>query len=308
MAVFTHIPAEQAAAHLAAFDIGTLKSLTPIGAGVENTNYRLSTTQGDYVLTLVERRTPPEALPFVVAFMAHLQKRGIPCPAVIADKNGETILPLAGRPAILTAFLSGATPARVETPHAAAAGELLAEMHKAAAGFRMQRENPVALPAWKKLIGACKTAPVYGLLRDELAWLEKNRPWGLPAGAVHADLFPDNAFFKDGQISGVFDFYFSCTDAYAYDFMATLGAWCFDDGIFAPERERAFSAAYQKIRPLSQDEKKSLPYFGRAAALRIVATRLYDQLHPAAGAVISPHDPFEHVRILQFHQSERFSC
>ncbi len=308
MAVFTHITETQAAAHLARFDIGALQTLSPIGAGVENTNYKLSTTAGDYVLTLVERRTPRDALPFIVAFMAHLQKRGIPCPAVIENADGAAIVPLAGRPAVITGFLPGATPERLDPPHAAAAGALLAKMHKAAADFKMQRENPVALPAWKKLIGDCRTAPVYDMLQGELAYLEKSRPWGLPAGAIHADLFPDNAFFKDGRISGVFDFYFSCTDALAYDFMATLDAWCFDDGVFASERARAFSEAYQKIRPLSAAEKKSLPYFGRAAALRIVATRLYDALHPAADAHITPHDPYEHVRILAFHQSENFSC
>ncbi len=308
MAVFTHITKEQAAEHLVAFDIGDVKGLDAISAGVENTNYKLATTAGDYVLTLVEKRTEPKDLPFIVAFMEHLQKRGIPCPAVIESREKQAIVPLAGRPAIITAFLQGAAVKELTPAHSGAAGALLAKMHKAAADFKPQRENPVALPAWKKLIGDCQAAPVYAGLQEELIWLEHNRPWGLPAGAVHADLFPDNAFFKDGKISGVFDFYFSCTDAFAYDFMVTLDAWCFDDGAFNPARAKEFAGAYQAVRPLGAEEKKSLPYFGRAAALRIVATRLYDQLHPAAGAHIAPHDPFEHVRILQFHQTENFSC
>ncbi len=308
MAVFTHITQEQAAEHLAAFDIGAVTALEPISAGVENTNYKLATSAGNYILTLVEKRTRAEDLPFIVAFMAHLQKRDIPCPAVIADKTGRAIVPLAGRPAVITDFLAGAAAKELTPAHAGAAGALLAKMHNAAADFKPRRENPVALPAWKKLIGDCAAAPVFAELQEELAFLANNRPWGLPAGAVHADLFPDNAFFQEEKISGVFDFYFSCTDAFAYDFMATLDAWCFDNGVFAPARARAFAAAYQALRPLSGEEKKSLPYFGRAAALRIVATRLYDQLHPAHGAHIAPHDPYEHVRILQFHQTEKFSC
>ena len=62
-----------------------------IAEGVENTNYDVQTTEGRYILTLVEKRASVEEVPFYVGFMNHLRMKGIPCPAVIAQKDGGEI-------------------------------------------------------------------------------------------------------------------------------------------------------------------------------------------------------------------------
>ena len=127
----------------------------------------------------------------------------------------------------------------------------------------------------------------------------------LPCGVIHADLFPDNIFFDpQGNISGVIDFYFACRDALAYDLMLTFNAWCFDgDGALDQGRAHAFIAAYQAIRPLSPEECRALPALGQAAGLRIIATRLYDWLHPVSTALIQPKDPRAYLPILRYHQN-----
>jgi homoserine kinase type II len=188
-------------------------------------------------------------------------------------------------------------------------GETLARMHKAGQGFAMTRENSMNIAEWTRLIGASSAKAdtvepgLTALLRDELAALAAGMPRGLPRGAVHADVFPDNVFFKGDKLSGVIDFYFACTDTLAYDLMLTLNAWCFDKS-GAPDRAKsaAMLDAYHRLRALDAEEIKSLPYFGRAAAVRIVATRLYDWLNPKKDALVTPKDPLEHVSILRFHR------
>jgi homoserine kinase type II len=44
------------------------------------------------------------------------------------------------------------------------------------------------------------------LITAELAHLEACWPEGLPAGVIHADLFPDNVFFLKDRLSGLIDF------------------------------------------------------------------------------------------------------
>jgi homoserine kinase type II len=305
MAVFTHISEEQLTRHLAQFDIGKLASFTGIAEGVENTNYKLITERGRFILTLFEKRTRAEDLPFFIAFMKHLHGRNIPCPGVIAARDGKEIVSLNDKPAIITSFLEGAGVRQIETFHVAQVGKLVAHMHLAVGSFTMRRESAMSLPAWKSLVSACAgKTDLLPLLQKELDYLEKNWPKNLPTGAVHADLFPDNVFFSGENLTGVIDFYFSCMDVFAYDLMLTLNAWCFEPAGLNRDKAALLLEAYQKERPLSEAEKNSLNFLGRAAALRIIATRLYDLLHPAAGAVITPKDPQEHVRILKFHQSE----
>lgn len=309
MAVYTQIEAAELRSVLGAFDIGELVSFEGVAEGVENTNYLVTTTAGRYILTLIEKRADPEELPFYIGFMEYLREKGIPCARVIPDRAGKRVHAVAGKPALLTAFLEGAWPKEIYAHHCQAVGELLAEMHKAARGFAMKRKNSLSFPAWKSLIHACGARAdelepgLYAELDAELDYLEQNWPKYLPRGVVHADLFPDNVFFMDERISGVIDFYFACWDALAYDLMLTFNPWCFDwKGDLDLGRARAFLDSYNRVRPLAKGELKALPFFGRAAAIRIIATRLYDWLHPVEGALVRAKDPMEHVKILRFHQ------
>lgn len=310
MAVYTHIDTPQLRSALLPFGIGEVRAYTGIAEGVENTNYKIETDDGAFILTLIEKRTNPDDLPFFTAFMRHLREQNIPCPAALTNDAGNAVFSLAGKSAVLTTFLEGAWPRDISSAHCREMGKTLASMHLAAKDFSLKRANTMALPAWKSLVHACRARAsevedaLFPFLDAELDYLEGNRPKFLPRSAVHADLFPDNVFFKDGRISGVIDFYFSCRETLAYDAMLTFNAWCFDKNKGMDiARAHAFFEGYQTHRAFSAAEIKSLPYFGRAAAMRIVATRLYDWLNPAQGAVVTPKDPMEHVRILRFHQT-----
>jgi homoserine kinase type II len=309
MAVYTHIDETELRALLADFDLGALLTWTGIAEGVENTNYAVETEKGRYVLTLVEKRASASELPFHTGFMDHLRARGIPCAAVLAGRDGQKIFAFKGKPALLTEFLPGAWPREITVPQCRAVGGLTGQMHRAGRDFPMKRKNQLSLQAWRGLIHACGSRAdeiergLFAFLEVELNFLEAHWPKYLPRGAVHADLFPDNVFFDGEKVSGVIDFYFSCTEALAYDLMLTLNPWCFDwKGELDVEKSRALLEAYHRARPLTKNEIKSLPFFGRAAAMRIIATRLYDWLHPVEGAMVRAKDPLEHVKILRFHQ------
>lgn len=311
MAVYTRITETDLKECLSRFDLGALESFEGIADGVENTNYRLTTDQNRYILTLFEKRVNPEELPFYLSFMQHLQLAGIACPRAAMDKDGKHVFNIGGKPAIITTFLDGAWPKDgITAAHCAAVGATLARMHNAAATFHPKRRNTMALPAWRSLIHATATEAdklehgLFAALDAETDALEKNWPRSLPRGAVHADLFPDNVFFIGSNISGVIDFYFACTDLFAYDLMLTLNPWCFDkDGNLDTGKSSALLAAYHALRPLSAAEIQALPLMGRAAALRIIATRMYDWFNPAKDAVVTPKDPREHIRILRYHQN-----
>ena len=62
-------------------------------------------------------------------------------------------------------------------------------------------------------------------------------------------------------------------------------------------------AGYQMNRLLDHVEKQSMHILLRGAAIRILITRLYDQLYHPAGAFVIPKDPLEYFSILQFHQT-----
>ncbi len=309
MAVYTRVPEDELRAFLAGYRIGAVLAVRGIAEGVENTNYLIEAESGRYVLTLYEKRVDPADLPFFLGLMEHLARRGIPSPLPVHDREGRVIRELAGRPAALVTFLEGSSPRRIEPAHCAELGRGLARMHLAGADFPMRRPNALSVGSWRGLLEPYLPRAdelEAGLSRElarELDELERESPRALPSGVVHADLFPDNALFVGGRLSGIIDFYFACNDLFAYDIAICLNAWCFErEREFNITKARALLRGYREVRPLAPAEVEALPVLARGAAVRFLATRLQDWFGRIEGALVRPKDPMEYVRKLRFHR------
>jgi homoserine kinase type II len=310
MAVYTDVTADELTQFIAGYEIGALLSYKGIAEGVENSNFLVHTTAGNFILTLYEKRVAERDLPFFLGLMEHLAARGITCPQPVKNKNGGMLGRLAGRPAAIVTFLDGLWIRRPNAGHCAAVGEALAGLHLAGGDFAQQRPNALGMESWRGLYEHAKPRgdSVRPGLCDEIAKeldaLEKSWPRGLPAGVIHADLFPDNVFFLGDKLSGLIDFYFACTDTLAYDVAVCLNAWCFEpDHTYNVTKGRALLKAYGKARVLSAGEIAALPVLSRGAATRFLLTRLVDWLAVPDGALVKPKDPLEYYRKLRFHQS-----
>ncbi len=310
MAVYTEVSDDELSAFMAGYDIGDVVSLKGIAEGVENSNYLMQTTRGPYILTLYERRTKVEDLPFFLGLMEHLAKSGVQCPVPVKDKRGQALQTLSGKPAVIISFLQGMWPRKVAAAHCAELGAALATLHQAGLSFGMKRANNLSLDGWRDLYARTGAAAddveagLQNLIGAELEALGKAWPKdGLPAGVIHADLFPDNVFFLDGKCSGLIDFYFACTDFLAYDIAVCLNAWCFEsDGSFNITKASRLLSSYESVRPLTALEKEKLPLFCRGSALRFLLTRLFDWVNTPAGAMVKRKDPREYLQKLNFHR------
>jgi len=310
MAVYTEVGEAELAAFLAEYDIGAPEALKGVAEGVENSNYLLTTTRGQYFLTLYEKRVDPADLPFFLGLLDHLAARGIVCPRPIHGRDGSALRQLAGRPASITTFLHGLSPRRPETRHCAAIGTALARLHEAGGDFAPHRANALSVAGWRPLFEQSRAdadgvAPgLAAELAGELALLERDWPRGLPSGVIHADLFPDNVLFRGPELSGLIDFYFACNDSLAYDLAVCLNAWCFEpDRSCNVTKARALITAYDQARPLSRGEREALPLLARGAALRFLLTRLYDWINTPATALVKRKDPLEYLAKLRFHRN-----
>jgi homoserine kinase type II len=298
LSVYTPVSDAQAAEWLRSYSIGTLVALEPIKAGIENSNFFLTTTQGRYVLTLFER-LPADELPFYLDLMAHLARHGIPSPAPIADLSDQYLQHLNGKPAALVTRLPGRSLEHPGEKECAELGALLARMHLAGRSYPAYLENPRG-PRWWRFAAAEVRRFLDGkrvqLLDDEMAFQAQHRFPDLPRGPVHADLFRDNALFEKGRISGVIDFYFAGVDCLLFDVAVCANDWCVDasHGLEAA-RTRALLEAYEAVRPLAVLEREAWPVMLRAAALRFWLSRLYDFHLPRPGMLVHAHDP-EHFR------------
>jgi homoserine kinase type II len=310
MAVYTDVAAEELAAFLSTYEIGDMLSYKGIAEGVENSNFQLHTTAGNFILTLYEKRVAADDVPYFLSLMAHLAARGVRCPQPAKSRGGDVFGTLSGRPAAIINFLEGVWPRRPNAAHCAGVGEALAKMHIAGRDFPLVRKNPLSVKGWRPLFDRSASRAdsiqhgLCDLVKRELDHLEAHWPGDLPDGVIHADLFPDNVFFLGDKLSGLIDFPFACNDILAYDVAICLNAWCFEpDHSFNVTKARAFLGAYGRERKLSPAEQAALPLLARGAAVRFLLTRLVDFLDVPSGAMVRPKDPLEYARKLRFQQS-----
>jgi len=298
LSVYTPVSEAELDEWLRNYSVGRLQALEPIKAGIENSNFFVTTTQGKYVLTLFER-LPAAELPFYLALMAHLARHGIPSPAPIADLSDQYLQHLNGKPAALVTRLPGRSLERPGVAECGELGALLARMHLAGRSYPAYLENPRG-PKWWRLAAAdvkpFLTSEESTMLEEELAFQAQHRFADLPRGPVHADLFRDNALFENARISGVIDFYFAGVDCLLYDVAVCANDWCLDAKFgLEPGRSDALLAAYEAVRPLAPTEREAWPVMLRAAALRFWLSRLHDFHLPRPGMLVHAHDP-EHFR------------
>lgn len=310
MAVFTAVSADDARALLAHYELGDFVALRGIESGIENSNYFLTTTRGEYVLTLFERLSAAQ-LPFYLNFTSHLAMHGLPVPGPKVDREGRALFMLRGKPAAIVSKLHGQPVAQPSPAQCAQLGATLARMHLAALSFEGTQPNLRGLAWWQEVVpqirpflGTAQRALIDDELQFQTALAAQPAYQRLPRSAVHADLFRDNTMFEGDQLSGVFDFYFAGVDTWLFDLAVCLNDWCLDrcttpvPPALVDGTANALLQAYGAVRALTADEHALLPALLRSAAMRFWVSRLFDLHLPRDASLLKAHDPSHFERLL----------
>jgi len=295
LSVYTSVGRDELAAWLQSFGLGDLIEHAGIAAGMQNSNYFVTTSAGRFVLTLFES-VVPASLDFYLALQDRLAQAGIPCPRPLADGTGRLWSPLAGKPAALLTCLPGSA---IEVPsagHCREVGRALAQLHQAVAGIPDPLPNPCG-SAWRQRVGEMlmpQLSPDEAvLLADELTFQAAEDWSALPRGVIHGDLFRDNVLWCGNHLSGLLDFYFAGEDVLLFDLAVTANDWCADAAMLAE-----LIAGYETIRPLTVAERAAWLPVCRAAALRFWLLRLEVRHRPRVGTVVTIKNPDAFRRLL----------
>lgn len=310
MAVYTHVSAEALADFLTRYDVGELVSAKGIAEGVENTNYLVDTTNGRFILTLYEKRVATNDLPFFMGLLDHLDGKGLPVPPAIKDRQGVEIQQLEGRSACLIKFLPGVSLSHPKPTQALAAGRAMAAMHAAVADFAETRPNSMGFQTWQPLLERCGKGlnDIAPSLYDDLAFATEDvvSSWyhdDFDHVAIHADLFPDNVLMRGDEVTGLIDFYFSCTDIRVFDLAIMHSAWCFNasGAQYDSAIGQALIRGYEELFPLSPFETAEFQKLASGACIRFALSRAWDWLNTPADALVTRKDPLAYIRRLKHY-------
>lgn len=301
MSVYTTIQHQELVEFLTFYNVGGLKGFQGISDGIENTNYFVDTQNARYVLTIFETHSF-EDMQYYLGLMHHLADHKVPSADPVADKEGQYLRVLKGKPAALVKRLNGGSIKETNVHHCAQIGDAMGKMHSAGLSYQPKNENSRG-PKWfvqtANQLQEKLPADDLKLLNDEIAFQESNRNADLPRGVVHADLFRDNTLWENDDLSGVIDFYYACDDVLLYDLAVTVNDWCINqDFSLNEEKTTAFIKAYNQQRRLEEIEHELWPMLLRTGALRFWLSRLYDKHFPRAGEIVHTKNPDEFKAII----------
>ena len=313
MAVYTKLSEDKLKDFFSKYSLGNLIEHKEIREGIENTNYFIRTERGKFILTLYEKRVDEKDLPFFISLMKNLFDKKFPSPEPIINKNGNYITEISGKKAAVVSFLEGKAKKNLDPNDCYKVGINTAKLHDITKNLSGKRKNKLSVDSWKKIydnvkLDCSKIHPnLAKVIEKNLNEIENDWPKNIPSGIIHADLFPDNIFFKDNNLSGIIDFYFSCYDYYAFEIAICLNALCFEGKkenlSFNVTKAKRFIDGYSSIRKLSDEEKKYLKILCQGAAIRFLLTRVFDYLNLTEGALVKIKDPVEYLKRLEFHNN-----
>ena len=319
MAVYTSLTAADVSDLLSHFDLGELVEHSPISAGIENSNYAVTTSQGEYVLTLFEHHAPDEVRNFV-RLARHLGEKDLCVPSPVEGASGVWLHSLKNKPAILCRRFTGSHPDQLSEQQCEAIGRELAEFHLASSDLPDPRHDERGYDWWHSIAPELSTdleASDKALLTDELAFQKAQRAqWcQLPHGWIHADLFHDNALFDGDELTAILDLYNACEGAWLYDLAIVANDWCASDdsGLgdsgLDPKRFEALVIGYQSVRPLSEFEAGMWNTVLRGAALRFWLSRLLAaRMAKSRSEELPAHkQPTEYRDRLRWHRGKSLS-
>ena len=313
MAVYTKLSENELEVFFSKYNLGKLLNYKGIKEGIENTNYFIQTEKGKFILTLYEKRVEEKDLPFFINLMRNLFDKNFPSPEPMINKNGNYISEILEKKAAVVSFLDGYAKKVLNPNDCREVGINAAKLHLITKDLTGKRENKLSINSWRKIYikvkkNCSKIHPnLPEIIEKNLDEIEKNWPKNIPSGIIHADLFPDNIFFKNNKLSGIIDYYFSCYDYYAFEIAICLNALCFEGKnenlSFNVTKAKKFIDGYSNIRKLTEREKKSLKVLCQGAAIRFLLTRVFDYLNLTEGAIVKIKDPVEYLKRLEFHDS-----
>ena len=315
MAIYTKLTQKNIESLLSNYSLGNLNSFKEIQEGIENTNYFLLVNQKKYILTIYEKRVKEVDLPFFSNLMSSLNKAGFKCPIPLLNKKNEAVTEFNNKKLMIVSFIEGRAKDILTPEDCKSVGTEAAKMHEITKNFNIRRQNDLSVTSWRKIFNSVKNKCINihkdlpKLIELNLKDVEEKWPKDLPKGIIHADLFNDNIFFDKNKFSGIIDFYFSCNDFYAFEIAICFNALCFEGTqnnlSFNVTKAKNLISGYNKIRKLTDDEKRNIKVLSQGAALRFLLTRVFDSLNTVKGAIVKVKDPMEYLKRLEFHKNSK---
>ena len=247
MGCLTHIDLAQANKLIAHTSI-ILTNLLETSNGITDSTYiGTDKTQQRYILKIYEQCSVSE-VQNEIDILNHLKSIGVP--RVLS----EYITLYKHKPVVLYSFIEGKIPKTISKIHLECIASFLSQIHST--HYKSDAKNIYNKSYLETMLNQTnQNRTEFNKLYSQIKDIEL-----YDDALIHGDLFPDNAKFMNGHLSGVYDFGQSCYGNHLFDMAVVIVSWCFEGFEFNTSFAKHFLRQYNTHRQTHYTLETIKPY------------------------------------------------
>lgn len=228
-------------------------------------------------------QTPSYSGDLYFSMMTEIEKRGLPVPVPIKDRDGKSFQWLDDKKVILQQRLLGSHIIQPTNENLVALIQMVARIHQVPIGVLGTLPKYPRDAGWLtqqiQLISGLLDSSQIDLIDQALIKVTNINTQGtgldLSRGLIHADLFRDNVLFDNQNITGILDFHHAAIGYHMYDLAVIAIDWSQNqDGALYKKFVSKILKTYAAIAPINADELEHFESFILLATLNFWISRL----------------------------------
>lgn len=265
----------------ARYPIGEIEDIEDMAGGQANSSFRLTTSTGDYVLSVCDEKTFSE-VKRVAQLLRHLAENGFRTTRVVRSHDGQMVIQHLGKPVLLKHYLAGSVPQNMTAAMARRVGRELARLHQIKIPPGLPPRFAYGLESFDEVIASRSEKDYRAWLSEKKAYLAQAVSPDLPCCLIHGDVFYDNTLFNGQKLAAIIDFEEACHYYRAFDLGMCAAGCCTTGGLLDIKKTRALVDGYLDIGRLVRREEKAFQAFViyGATATSFWRFRQYNLLRP----------------------------
>ena len=247
------------------FMLGKTTQWKHLEGGSENTNVRLKTEAGEFVLTICEQKSMEETMA-LAHLLEHLEQHGFTTTRLVKNTNGKYVQHLNGKPILLKEYLPGEITTDLNETQLLEIGKAMGELHQIPPPSTLPDHFSYGQQAFGEVTQSGTDDPFVTWLSKLHGQILENTHPDLPKALIHGDIFDNNIIVNKNQVIAIMDFEEACYYYRVFDLgMAIIGS-CTTKGNLDFSKARFLLKGYLEISTLEEIEKEKLPIFTAYAA------------------------------------------
>lgn len=265
MTVYSELTPATAEKILHLYGLKAIGELHPLSRGISNSNYRVETAEGDYILKISNDKGMKE-LDEEQRILLFLKSAHFPYSLTpVLTQKGQWIYEVPPYFGVVYPFVKGETPP-LNAQSCSDIGRAMGQLHRCS----LDSLVPAHLRSYaqigddaQKIIDYVHSKQALGSYREAFArvfpdglaeWNEAS----LPQGIIHGDLYYDNTLFNQHKLAAILDFEQAGVGPLLLDIGISISGTCLNNQAIDRELMKAFMAGYEEQRVLTSIERKLL--------------------------------------------------